>query len=49
METPSLVIVGDPNFFSNTTFLPLGPKVIFTASVTAFTPASKARLASSPK
>ena len=30
--TPSLVIVGEPNFFSITTLRPLGPSVIFTAS-----------------
>ena len=36
--TPSLVMVGDPNFLSMTTFLPLGPSVIFTASARASTP-----------
>ena len=30
--TPSLVIVGEPNFLSRTTLRPLGPRVIFTAS-----------------
>ena len=30
--TPSLVTVGEPNFLSMTTFLPLGPSVTFTAS-----------------
>ena len=30
--TPSLVIVGAPNFLSSTTLRPLGPNVIFTAS-----------------
>jgi hypothetical protein len=30
--TPSLVIVGPPNFLSMTTFRPLGPRVTFTAS-----------------
>ena len=30
--TPSLVIVGEPNFLSMTTFRPLGPRVTFTAS-----------------
>ena len=29
--TPSLVIVGPPNFFSRTTLRPLGPSVTFTA------------------
>src|SRR5436190_16117804 len=29
--TPSLVTVGDPNFLSNTTLRPLGPRVAFTA------------------
>src|SRR4029450_2309012 len=29
--TPSLVIVGDPNFVSRMTFRPLGPRVTFTA------------------
>ena len=36
--TPSLVMVGDPNFLSMTTFRPLGPRVIFTASASASTP-----------
>ena len=36
--TPSLVIVGEPNFLSMTTFRPLGPRVIFTASARASTP-----------
>ena len=31
-ETPSLVMVGEPNFFSSTTLRPLGPSVTFTAS-----------------
>ncbi len=30
--TPSLVIVGDPNFLSITTLRPLGPSVTLTAS-----------------
>jgi hypothetical protein len=30
--TPSLVIVGEPNFLSMTTLRPLGPSVILTAS-----------------
>jgi hypothetical protein len=36
--TPSLVIVGDPNFLSRTTFRPFGPSVTFTASARALTP-----------
>src|SRR3954469_4194790 len=36
--TPSLVTVGDPNFLSMTTFLPLGPRVTFTASASWSTP-----------
>ena len=36
--TPSLVMVGEPNFFSITTFLPLGPKVTFTALANVSTP-----------
>src|SRR3989441_372359 len=36
--TPSLVMVGDPNFLSRTTFRPLGPRVTFTASASASTP-----------
>ncbi len=46
MVTPSLVIVGEPNFLSNTTYCPLGPSVTFTASASLFTPASSARRAS---
>src|SRR3954467_7295823 len=44
--TPSLVIVGEPNDFSITTFRPLGPSVTFTASASVLTPlrmASRAR------
>ena len=48
MVTPSLVISGAPNFLSITTFLPFGPKVIFTVSASLFIPASKAFLDSSP-
>src|SRR5947209_12107608 len=40
--TPSLVIVGDPNFLSRTTFRPFGPSVTFTASANWFTPRSTA-------
>ncbi len=36
--TPSLVMVGEPNFFSMTTLRPLGPRVTFTASARMFTP-----------
>src|SRR5271167_2713414 len=36
--TPSLVIVGPPNFFSRTTLRPLGPSVTFTASASWLTP-----------
>src|SRR5690606_37412761 len=47
METPSLVIVGAPHFFSRTTLRPLGPSVTFTASARAFRPRSRPRRASS--
>src|SRR5262249_21333609 len=36
--TPSLVMMGAPNFFSITALRPLGPRVILTASARAFTP-----------
>src|SRR5271169_4859967 len=36
--TPSLVMSGEPNFFSITTLRPLGPRVTFTASASTFTP-----------
>src|SRR5688572_16156441 len=36
--TPSLVMVGDPNFLSSTTLRPLGPRVTFTASASWLTP-----------
>src|SRR5690348_10266594 len=36
--TPSLVMIGAPNFFSITALRPLGPSVIFTASARTFTP-----------
>src|SRR3982074_2420188 len=36
-ETPSLVIVGEPNDFSMTTLRPLGPSVTFTASASVLT------------
>src|SRR5436190_3147903 len=40
--TPSLVIVGDPNFLSRTTLRPLGPSVTLTASASWLTPRSTA-------
>src|SRR5665811_2582700 len=49
MVTPSLVIVGDPHFFSNTTLRPLGPRVTFTVSASLSTPAWRLRRASSLK
>ncbi len=36
--TPSLVMVGEPNFLSRTTLRPLGPSVTFTALARLFTP-----------
>ena len=47
IETPSLVIVGAPHFFSRTTLRPLGPSVIFTAFASWSMPRSSARRASS--
>ncbi len=47
METPSLVIVGAPHFFSRTTLRPLGPSVTLTASASWFMPRSRPRRASS--
>src|SRR4051794_35549265 len=47
METPSLVMVGAPHFFSNTTLRPFGPSVTFTASARVFMPRSRPRRASS--
>ena len=38
METPSLVIVGAPHFFSSTTLRPFGPSVTRTASASLFMP-----------
>src|SRR5690348_10809637 len=46
--TPSLVMVGEPNFFSITTLRPLGPSVTFTASASRFTPRRIACRESSP-
>src|SRR5580692_6438423 len=45
MVTPSLVIVGEPNFLSRTTLRPFGPSVTFTASARIFAPRSSARRA----
>src|SRR4051794_23930527 len=47
IDTPSLVIVGAPNFFSSTTLRPFGPSVTLTASASLLTPASRPRRASS--
>src|ERR1700761_1460455 len=47
MDTPSLVIVGAPHFFSRTTLRPLGPSITFTASARLFRPRSRPRRASS--
>src|SRR5690349_11850297 len=49
METPSLVIVGAPHFFSSTTLRPFGPRVTLTASARVFMPRSRPRRASSLK
>ena len=50
MVTPSLVIVGEPNFLSSTTYWPLGPSVTLTASASLLTPAFErpARVAVEP-
>jgi hypothetical protein len=45
MVTPSLVIVGEPNFLSRTTLRPFGPSVTLTASARMFAPRSSARRA----
>ena len=47
MDTPSLVMVGAPNFLSRTTLRPFGPSVTLTASASLLTPASRPRRASS--
>ena len=47
--TPSLVIVGAPNFLSRTTLRPSGPRVTLTASASALTPCSSRCRASSEK
>src|SRR5690606_33364158 len=49
METPSLVMVGAPHFFSRTTLRPFGPRVTLTASARVFIPRSRPRRASSLK
>jgi hypothetical protein len=43
MDTPSLVIVGAPHFFSRTTLRPFGPSVTLTASARVFMPRSRPR------
>ena len=45
--TPSLVMTGEPNFFSRTTLRPLGPSVTLTASASLLTPRRIAWRASS--
>ena len=47
MVTPSLVMVGAPNFLSMTTLRPLGPSVTLTVSASLVTPASRPRRAAS--
>src|SRR5665213_2112998 len=47
IDTPSLVMVGAPNFLPRTTLRPLGPSVTLTASANLSTPASRPRRASS--
>src|SRR4029079_12105427 len=47
IDTPSLVMVGAPNFFSRTTLRPRGPSVTLTELASLLTPASRARRASS--
>src|SRR6195952_5135804 len=49
MDTPSLVMVGAPHFFSRTTLRPRGPNVTLTASARMFIPRSSPRRASSLK
>ena len=49
IDTPSLVMVGAPHFFSRTTLRPFGPSVTRTASASLFMPFSRARRASSSK
>jgi len=45
--TPSLMTVGEPNFFSRTTLRPRGPRVTLTALASLSTPASSRWRASS--
>ena len=47
IDTPSLVMVGAPHFFSRTTLRPRGPSVTLTASARVFMPRSSPRRASS--
>ncbi len=49
MVTPSLVMVGAPNFLSSTTLRPLGPRVTLTASASLSTPRLRERRAVSSK
>src|SRR5215207_10574073 len=49
IDTPSLVMVGAPHFFSRTTLRPRGPSVTLTASARVFMPRSSPRRASSSK
>ena len=49
IDTPSLVMVGAPHFFSSTTLRPFGPSVTLTASARMFMPRSSPRRASSSK
>ena len=49
MVTPSLVMVGLPNFLSRTTFRPLGPIVTLTASARRSMPRLRERRAASSK
>jgi hypothetical protein len=46
--TPSLVTLGDPKDWSITTFLPLGPRVTYTASANKLHPSSIFSLHSVP-
>src|SRR5512142_1226204 len=47
--TPSLVLVGEPNFLSRTMFLPRGPSVALTTLLRMLTPLSRECLPSSPE
>jgi chaperonin GroES len=47
-DTPSFVMVGEPNFLSSTTLRPFGPRVILTASASWLTPRRIAARDSSP-